>query len=73
MCWRGLGGVGMREGWQTKKLGKICIVDWGNTDLTKSAYVADGQYLAVSAAGCDGRIGHMEPEKYTPVLSVIGA
>jgi len=30
-------------------------------------------FLAVSAAGCDGRIGHKEHAKYTPVLSAIGA
>jgi len=63
----------MKKGWQTKKLGEICTVDWGNTDLTKSAYVEGGKFLAVSAAGCDGRIGHKEHEKYTPVLSAIGA
>jgi type I restriction enzyme S subunit len=48
-------------------------VDWGNTDLTKAAYVEGGRYLAVSAAGCDGRIGHKEHTKHTPVLSAIGA
>ena len=63
----------MKKGWQTKTLGEICTVDWGNTDLTKSAYVEGGKYLAVSAAGCDGRIEHKEHEKYTPVLSAIGA
>ncbi len=63
----------MKKGWQTKTLGEICTVDWGNTDLTKSAYVEGGKFLAVSAAGCDGRIGHKEHEKYTPVLSAIGA
>ena len=63
----------MKEGWQSTKLSEICNVDWGNTALTKSAYLADGDYLAVSAAGCDGRIGHKEHDKYTPVLSAIGA
>jgi type I restriction enzyme, S subunit len=63
----------MRKGWQTKTLGEICTVDWGNTDLTKSSYVEGGKYLAVSAAGCDGRIGHKEHAKHTPVLSAIGA
>ncbi|WP_374377257.1 restriction endonuclease subunit S [Dongia sp.] len=51
----------------------LCIVDWGNTKLTKAAYVDGGEYLAVSAAGCDGRIGHKEHIKHTPVLSAIGA
>jgi type I restriction enzyme S subunit len=61
------------RGWVETTLGDLCIVDWGNTDLTKKAYVDGGHYLAVSAAGCDGRIGHKEHEKYTPVLSAIGA
>ncbi|CUS36781.1 putative Type I restriction-modification system, specificity subunit [Candidatus Nitrospira nitrosa] len=63
----------MKKGWTTKTLGEICVVDWGNTDLTKSSYVENGRYLAISAAGCDGRIGHKEHEKCTPVLSAIGA
>lgn len=63
----------MKAGWETKTLSELCIVDWGNTDLTKASYVEAGEYLAVSAAGCDGRIGHKEHSKYTPVLSAIGA
>ena len=63
----------MKNCWQTRTLGEICAVDWGNTNLTKSAYVEGGKFLAVSAAGCDGRIGQKEHEKYTPVLSAIGA
>ncbi len=63
----------MREGWQTVKLGDICVVDWGNTSLTKKSLVEGGEFLAVSAAGCDGRIGHKEHSKNTPVLSAIGA
>lgn len=59
--------------WRELTLGQICDVEWGNGDLTKSAFVDDGEYLAVSAAGPDGRIGHKEHEKYTPVLSAIGA
>lgn len=63
----------MKSGWELTTLGKVCTVDWGNTELTKSAYVNGGKFLAVSAAGCDGRIEHKEHEKYTPVLSAIGA
>ncbi|NUL82541.1 MAG: N-6 DNA methylase [Armatimonadetes bacterium] len=51
----------------------VADIDWGNTDLTKDAYVADGRYLAVSAAGGDGRIGHAEHRLGTLVLSAIGA
>jgi type I restriction enzyme S subunit len=61
------------DGWIEKSLGELCIVDWGNTDLTKKSYVEGGSFLAVSAAGCDGRIGHKEHAKHTPVLSAIGA
>jgi type I restriction enzyme S subunit len=59
--------------WREVQLETLCTVDWGNTKLTKSAYVEGGEYLAVSAAGCDGRIGHKEHAKFTPVLSAIGA
>lgn len=59
--------------WVETTLSKLCVVDWGNTDLTKSSYVEGGEFLAVSAAGCDGRIGHKEHSKHTPVLSAIGA
>jgi type I restriction enzyme S subunit len=54
-------------------LGEICEVDWGNTKLTKKSYVEGGKYLAVSAAGADGRIDHAEHAAHTPVLSAIGA
>jgi type I restriction enzyme S subunit len=54
-------------------LGDLCEVDWGNTNLTKSSYVTDGKFLAVSASGPDGRIDHYEHEGYIPVLSAIGA
>ncbi len=59
--------------WERVKLAEICIVDWGNTDLTKKAYVPNGKYLALSATGPDGRIDHAEHKKDTPVLSAIGA
>jgi type I restriction enzyme S subunit len=59
--------------WREVQLEQLCTVDWGNTKLTKSAYVEGGEYLAVSAAGCDGRIGHKEHARFTPVLSAIGA
>lgn len=59
--------------WQSVTLKDLCVVDWGNTNLTKSAYVDGGEFLAVSAAGCDGCIGHFEHLKHTPVLSAIGA
>lgn len=59
--------------WDKVKLGNISTVDWGNTSLTKSSYVKDGEFLAVSAAGCDGRIAHFEHGPETTVISAIGA
>jgi restriction endonuclease S subunit len=59
--------------WREVSLNQICGVDWGNTKLTKSSYVANGKFLAVSAAGADGLIDHFEHEADVPVLSAIGA
>lgn len=59
--------------WEVKPLEEVSVVDWGNTNLTKAAYVEDGRCLAVSAAGCDGRIGHAEHAAGVPVMSAIGA
>ena len=55
------------------ELGELCIIDWGNTSLTKKAYLNNGKYLAVSATGGDGRIDHYEHLAFTPVISAIGA
>lgn len=55
------------------KLKDICDVDWGDTNLTKQAYVENGKYLGVSAGGCDGRMDYYDFESYTPVISAIGA
>ena len=44
------------------RLGDICNVDWGNTAITKKSYVEDGEYLAVSATGGDGKLNHYEHE-----------
>lgn len=57
----------------SRLLKDVCIVDWGNTELTKAAYNPNGVALAVSATGPDGRIGHAEHEANVPVLSAIGA
>jgi len=59
--------------WHEVSLKQICAVDWGNTKLTKSSYVVNGRFLAVSAAGADGLIDHYEHEADVPVLSAIGA
>jgi restriction endonuclease S subunit len=57
----------------TMELSQVCTVSWGNLSLTKSSYVENGNYLAVSAAGPDGRISFAEHKAFTPVLSAIGA
>jgi len=62
-----------QDNWHEVSLKDLCQVDWGNTKLTKSSYVANGKFLAVSAAGADGRIDHFEHEANVPVLSAIGA
>jgi len=55
------------------ELKEVAKIDWGNTNLTKSSYIENGKYLAVSATGGDGRISHFEHEKGVTVLSAIGA
>jgi type I restriction enzyme S subunit len=67
------GEVGVTVDRTTASLGEVADVDWGNTSLTKKAYVEDGEFLAISATGPDGRIGHAEHSAYTPVISAIGA
>lgn len=59
-------------GWRVGKLNEIADIDWGNTDITKSSYVPNGKYLAVSAAGGDGRINHKEYDYGALVVSAIG-
>ena len=59
--------------WHEVSLKELCQVDWGNTKLTKSSYVTNGAFSAVSASGADGRIDHYEHEANVPVLSAIGA
>jgi len=59
--------------WPLVELKDICVVDWGNTNLTKSSYVENGEYLGVSAAGCDGRVEKYEHKIGVSVLSAIGA
>lgn len=59
--------------WREVSLKQICDVDWGNTKLTKTSYVDNGKFLAVSAAGADGLINHFEHEANVAVLSAIGA
>ena len=73
-------GLGTRIGFGIKlekglkrKLCDISQVSWGNLSLTKTSYVDNGEFLAVSAAGPDGRIDQAEHAEFTPVISAIGA
>jgi len=59
--------------WLMVEMSDVCVIDWGNTELTKSVYKENAQYLAVSATGGDGRIDHYEHEVGVSVLSAIGA
>lgn len=59
--------------WPMVKLREVAVIDWGNTDTTKKEYVENGSYMAVSAAGCDGRMNKFEHEVGVTVLSAIGA
>ncbi len=59
--------------YDTTSLSDICSVDWGNTSLTKKSFVDNGKYIAVSAAGPDGRIDIAEYKSPNIVVSAIGA
>jgi type I restriction enzyme M protein len=59
--------------WPQVRLKDVAVIDWGNTSITKKEYVENGSHLAVSAAGCDGRMDKYEHEVGVTVLSAIGA
>lgn len=59
--------------WEMVELKEVATIDWGNTNLTKSSYTENGEYLGVSATGLDGRMDHFEHEVGVTVLSAIGA
>ncbi len=60
------------QGWSVKPLGEIADVNWGDTNTTKSSYVADG-FPAYSASGMDGLLPYFDFEKTGVVVSAIGA
>lgn len=53
-------------------IGQVADLNWGDTNTTKSSYVAEG-FVAYSAAGPDGFLNHYEYERPGVVLSAIGA
>jgi type I restriction enzyme S subunit len=60
------------QGWEVNKLGEIADISWGDTSVTKSAYVDNG-YPAYSASGLDGKLDHYDFDRLGVVLSAIGA
>ena len=60
------------KGWETKKLGEIADIRWGDTSTTKASYVEDG-HAAYSASGLDGKLDHFDFDRTGIVLSAIGA
>ncbi len=55
-----------------KKLEDLCLVEWGNTNLTKRIYKEKG-YPAFSASGQDGYLDFYEHNENAVILSAIGA
>lgn len=60
------------KGWISAPLGEVAACDWGNTTLTKAAYVSNG-FIAFSASGPDGFLPNYEQDCEGVVLSAIGA
>ena len=60
------------DDWQETTLGEVAEASWGNTSVTKKAYVEAG-YTAFSASGPDGCVEWFEHSTPGVVLSAIGA
>jgi type I restriction enzyme S subunit len=60
------------DGWHEVRLGDVADVSWGDTLITKDAYIADG-FPAFSASGPDGFLPHYDYDRSGVVLSAIGA
>ena len=60
------------KGWETKKLGDLADIRWGDTSTTKASYVEEG-FAAYSASGLDGKLDHFDFDRTGIVLSAIGA
>lgn len=65
--------IKIESNWEVVRLGDICKIDWGNTNLTKEIYKENGMYGAYSATGKDGKIDFFEHEGEAIILSAIGA
>jgi len=60
------------EGWKVKRLGDVADVQWGDTSITKSAYIKEG-YPAYSASGQDGFRKIYDFDRIGVIISAIGA
>lgn len=60
------------EGWRVLPLADVADLKWGDTSITKKAYVEEG-YVAYSAAGPDGFLSYYDFNRKGIVLSAIGA
>lgn len=58
--------------WTRARLGDVADVNWGDTSVTKAAYVSSG-YTAFSASGPDGFLPYFDFDRVGVVLSAIGA
>lgn len=61
------------EGWAEPLLGEVVKITSGNSSLTKKSYKEDGNYIAFSGSGPDGRIDFFEHEGNAIILSAVGA
>lgn len=57
---------------ETKRLGDIADIQWGDTSTTKAKY-ADSGYKAFSASGNDGLLPYYDFNREGIILSAIGA
>ncbi len=58
--------------WKTARLGEVADVNWGDTSVTKAAYVPAG-FPAYSASGPDGFLPYADFDRVGIVVSAIGA
>ncbi len=58
--------------WKTSRLGEVADVSWGDTSVTKAAYIPAG-FPAYSASGPDGFLPYADFDRVGVVVSAIGA
>jgi type I restriction enzyme M protein len=65
--------VRIESRWELVKLSQVSLIDWGNTNLTKTIFKENGEYDVYSATGLDGKTDFFEHEGEAIILSAIGA